>query len=139
MSRKPQTRERLEAWNRHDPQAFAAFYANDAKVYDPMYPEPLTGRGAVRKDFEEFLTAFPDTNLSLGAVVESGDTVAFELISRGTHKGQLPGRTGPIAATNRHVDMPMAVFSRLDDEGLVVEERRYYDLAGVRQQLGLTE
>jgi hypothetical protein len=32
----------------------------------------------------------------------------------------------------------VAVFSRLDEVGLIVEERRYPDLAGQPEQLGLS-
>lgn len=134
-----QTNERVQAANRRDLEAFAAFYAKDATVYDPMYPEPLKGRAATRKDFEEFLTAVPDLKLTLGAVAHSGDTVAFELIARGRHEGPLAGPAGAIPATKRRIDMPMAAFSRMDDEGLIAEERRYYDLAGLMQQLGLMQ
>jgi hypothetical protein len=57
------------------------------------------------------------------------------VIARGTHKGPLTGSTGPIPATNRTMVMPVATFARLDEQGLVIEERRYYDLARVMMQL----
>lgn len=132
-----QTGERVQAWNRHDPEAFASFYADDTTVHDPMYTEPLSGRDAIRKDFEDFMTAFPDAEFSVGAVVASGDTVAFEVRARGVHKGPFAGPAGVVPASNRSIDMPIAAFARVDDHGLVVDERRYYDVAGLLQQLGL--
>lgn len=129
--------ERVQAWNRHDPEACVSFYAEDATVHDPMYTEPLSGRDAIRKDFEDFMTAFPDAAFSVGMVVASGDTVAFEVRVRGVHKGPLAGPAGVAPATNRSIDMPIAAFARVDDHGLVEEERRYYDVAGLVQQLGL--
>jgi steroid delta-isomerase-like uncharacterized protein len=135
MSVKERINEHIQAVNKHDLKAFAASFREDATVYDPMYPEPLKGRHAIRKDMEEFMTAFPDLRGTLGWVVESGDTVAYEVIARGTHKGPLTSPTGPIPATNRTMAMPIATFAQYDDQGLVVEERRYYDLLGVMQQL----
>jgi steroid delta-isomerase-like uncharacterized protein len=132
-----QTSARVQAWNRHDPDAFVAHYAKDATVYDPMYAEPLRGRDAIRRDFEEFMTAFPDTDFSVGAVVVHGGTVAFEVSARGTHKGPLASPAGLVPATNRSIHIPIAAFAHMDEEGLVVEERRYYDVAGLMQQLGL--
>lgn len=132
-----QTIERIKAWNLHSLNAFAAFYAADATVYDPMYPQPLQGRDAIRQDFEEFTTAFPDAEFTPGAIIQSGDTVAFELTAGGTHTGPLAGPGGPIPATNRRVIMPIAAFARIDSEGLVAEERRYFDVASLMQQLGL--
>jgi steroid delta-isomerase-like uncharacterized protein len=131
--------EHIQVVNRHDLEAFAASFAEDATVYDPMYPEPLKGRAAIRRDMEEFMTAFPDLKGTLGTVVESGDTVAYEVIASGTHKGPFAGPTGPIPATNRILEMPIATFARMDDRGLVIEERRYYDLAGLMQQLGVMD
>ena len=62
-------RERIASWNRHDVAGFVRYYSDDATVYDPMYPEPLRGAAAVGRDFQEFITAFPDTEFMLGAVV----------------------------------------------------------------------
>jgi steroid delta-isomerase-like uncharacterized protein len=132
------TSERIQAWNRHDSGAYAAFYRDDATVQDPLYPEPLTGKEAIREDFEGFLTTFPDTEFTLGNVVASDDTVAFEVVARGTHEGPLPGPAGPIPATGRTMEMLIAAFARIDDQGLIVEERRYFDTGGLLQQLGLT-
>jgi steroid delta-isomerase-like uncharacterized protein len=131
------TSERVQAWNEHDPDTYAAYYAEDAVVYDPMYPEPLSGRDAIREDFEGYLTAFPDAKYTLGSVVASDDSVAFELTARGTHTGPIPTATGVIPATNRSIEMPVAAFARVNDQGLVAEERRYFDLAGLLQQLGV--
>jgi steroid delta-isomerase-like uncharacterized protein len=133
------TRERVATWNRHDPEAYAAYYSQDATVHDPMYPEPLKGRDAVSKDFESFLISFPDTEFRLGTIVASDDTVAFEVVASGTHKGDIPGPGGPIPATNRTMEMRIAAFARLDDQGQVVDERRYFDVAGLFQQLGLMD
>ncbi|WP_229741878.1 ester cyclase [Kocuria dechangensis] len=33
--------------------------------------------------------------------------------------------------------LPLAVFSRFDDSGRIVEERRYFDVAGLFRQLGM--
>jgi steroid delta-isomerase-like uncharacterized protein len=131
------TSERVQAFNQHDPDTFVAFYAEDATVFDPMYPQPLRGRDALRTDFGEFLTAFPDAQFEIGRVVASDDTVAFELIARGTNRGPIAFPTGQIPPTNRAIELPQAVFARLDDRGLVIEEHRYYDVGGLVEQLGL--
>jgi steroid delta-isomerase-like uncharacterized protein len=130
-------KEHIQAANQHDLEAFVNSYSQAATVYDPMYSEPLKGRDAIRKDEKEFIAAFPDMTFTLGEVMEGGDMVAFEVIARGTHKGPLTGPTGPIPATNRTINLPIAGFARIDEEGLIAEERRYYNVAGLMQQLGL--
>jgi steroid delta-isomerase-like uncharacterized protein len=130
------TRERIEAWNRHDVRAFVAFYAEGATVRDPAYAEPLVGHEAIRKDFEEFVTAFPDATFTLGTVLVDADTIAFEVRASATHRGPLAGPAGLLPPTNRRLDMPIAAFARIDARGRVVDERRYYDVAGLVKQLG---
>jgi hypothetical protein len=44
---------------------------------------------------------------------------------------------GTIPATNMQMDLPFAVFVRIGADGLITEERRYFDLAGMLGQLGL--
>ena len=139
MATKFSVKEQVEALNRHDADAFAAFYAPDASIDDPQYPEPLKGRDAIRKDIADFFAAFPDMNFALKSVVESGDTVAFEGAGKGTHKGPMASPAGEIPATNRTVEIRFAAFLRVTDQGLIAEERRYFDLAGMMQQLGLMQ
>jgi hypothetical protein len=57
----------------------------------------------------------------------------------GTQKGPLNGPGGHIPATNRKVSMNAAIVGRIDAHGRIVEEHRYYDLAGVMSQLGLMQ
>jgi steroid delta-isomerase-like uncharacterized protein len=131
------TAARVHAWNRHEPDAFAEFYAEDAEVHDPMYGEPILRRDAIRADFAAFVTAFPDARFSLGTVAVSGSTVAFEVTAHGTHNGPLAGPDGDLPATGRSMQMRIAAFSETDANGRVVVERRYYDVASLGQQLGL--
>src|SRR3989304_9730564 len=137
MATKFSVKEQVEALNRHDAEAFAAFYTPDALIHDPQYPEPIKGRDAIRKDIADFLAAFPDLNFTLKTAVESGDTVAFEGAGKGTHKGPMAGPAGEIPATNRPMEIRFAAFLRVPDQGLIAEERRYFDLAGLMQQLVL--
>jgi len=126
-----------DAVNRHDANAFAALYAPDAVAYDPMYPQPLRGRDAIRKDIEDFFKAFPDIQFKLSNIIARGDTIACEAEGTGTHRGPLAGPQGEIPATNRRLEMRAAFFVRINAQDLVAEERRYFDTAGMMQQLGL--
>ena len=137
MPAKDTVKKMVDAFNRHEANAFAALFAPDAVAYDPQYPQPLKGREAIRKDIEDFFQAFPDIQFKISNIIVSGDTVAFEGSAIGTHKGPLAGPTGTVPATNRGVEIRFAAFDRVNAQDLVVEERRYFDLAGMMQQLGL--
>jgi steroid delta-isomerase-like uncharacterized protein len=129
-------RRQLDALNRHDVETFASCYADDAEVFDPAYPELLRGRDAVAKDMSDFLAAFPDLEASVSRVIDNGDSLAYEITMRGTHRGSLIAPTGHIPATNRKVEIGGGILVRLGADGRIVEERRYYDLTGLLYQLG---
>ena len=127
----------IRSFNNHDAKAWADRYATDAAIHDPQYPEPLRGRAAIRKDIDDFLVAFPDMQFTVANVVGTAELVALEGVGVGTHRGPMETPGGAIPPTNRSVSMPFAAFVRLNSDGLITEERRYYDVAGMLQQLGL--
>ncbi len=126
----------VKALNQHDPQAFAAFYAQDCTVILPEHAQPLKGRNAVRKDFEKTLAHYPDMKYTLRGFTAGGDTIAVEFIARGTHKANMSGPSGADMSRKQNLELPIASFQRINDEGLILEDRRYYDMALVMQQLG---
>lgn len=127
----------IKAFNDHDADAWAADYAENAVLHDPQYPQPLRGRDAIRKDITDFFTAFPDIQYRVTTVVLSGDNGAVEGIGEGTHGGPIEFPGGTIPATNKRAAMPFAAFMSFGSGDLITEERRYYDQAGMMQQLGL--
>jgi steroid delta-isomerase-like uncharacterized protein len=132
-------RKLVDAFNRHDAKGFASCYASTVDVHDPQYPVPLHGTDAVAKDLADWVTAFPDIQGRLTRAVINGETYAVEWSMSGTQKGPLNGPGGHIPATNRKVNVNAAAIGRIDAHGRIVEERRYYDLAGVMSQLGLIQ
>ena len=136
----PETVQKVtDAVNRHDVDAFAACYTANAEVSDPAYPEVLRGRESVRKDMTDFIRALPDLQVRVQRVIDNGETCAIEVGMSGTHKGPLVLATGHVPATNKRVNVGGALIVRLDSQGLIAEERRYYDLAGMLNQLGLLQ
>ena len=132
-------RKLTDAISKHDITAATNAYAADAVAYDPMYPQPLRGRDAIKKDTETYFRAFPDLRFELLTTVEKDDrSGAAEIRMSGTHTGPLESPTGQeIPPTQKRVDLKGAVFARINDRGEIVEERRYYDVATMLRQLGL--
>jgi steroid delta-isomerase-like uncharacterized protein len=127
-----------EALNRHDASALAELYAPDAVVRDPQFASPLEGRDAIRTDYDDFFRAFPDLHATLRRNVTADDTVAYETAVSGTHQGPLASPAGEIPPTGRRVEFDAAGFVRIDGEGRILEENRYYDLAGLVAMLEAT-
>ena len=128
-----------EGINSHNVDAATNAYAADAVAYDPMYPEPLRGRDAIRKDTATFLRAFPDLRFEIVTIVEKDErNGAAEMRMTGTHTVPLESPTGEeIPPTKKRIELKGAVFGRLNDRGEIVEERRYYDVGTLLRQLGL--
>lgn len=133
------SRKLFDTFNKHDLDALAKLYAADSVAYDPMYPEPLRGRDAIRKDAATFFRGFPDIRIELINTIEKNDREgADEVVLTGTQTGPLETPTGQeLPPTGRRVEMRGGGFTRLNERGEIVEERRYYDVAGVLRQLGI--
>ena len=127
----------VAAFNRHDADAVAEGYATSCVVHDPAYPAPLVGRSAVRQDAATFFRAFPDLQIQSLERFEKGDLGSEEFRMTGTNTGPLAEPTGEIPATGRPIDLKGAVIIRFDAQGLIQEERRYYDAGALMRQLGL--
>jgi steroid delta-isomerase-like uncharacterized protein len=133
------SRNLAKAMTAHDLDAVAKAYASDAVAYDPMYPEPLRGRDAIKKDTADFFRAFPDLRMEISNVIEKDDRLgAGEIRMTGTHTGPLATPTGgEVPPTNKRIEVKGAGFVRLNEKGEILEERRYYDVGTLLRQLGL--
>jgi steroid delta-isomerase-like uncharacterized protein len=130
-------RKHVEAFNAHDPRQWASHYVEDVVIEDPYYPEPLKGREAAEKDMADLFRAFPDAKIEVEKIIAKDHSFAAEFTIRGTHTGELELPMGKFEATNRHVEFKASVIGGLDDDGNIVEEHRYFDLATQMSQLGL--
>jgi steroid delta-isomerase-like uncharacterized protein len=133
------SRKFADTFNKHDLDGLAKLYAADAVAYDPMYPEPLRGRDAIRNDTATLFKGFPDVRFEIINTIEKDDrNGADEIRLNGTHTGPLETPTGEeLPPTNKRVELKGSAFARLNELGEIVEERRYYDVAAFLRQLGL--
>ncbi len=137
MAAEDTVKKLADAINRHDVNAFAALFTPDAVIRDPATPQPLKGRDAIRQNGDGWFKAFPDVQFKVSNSIAKGDTVAIEVVMTGTHKGPLTGPAGTIPPTNRRMEIRGVGFLRINAQGLIAEERRYYDTVSLMQQLGL--
>ncbi len=139
MSNSATIRKMTEIFNNHDSNALIAHYADNAVVYDPLYPEPLRGKEAIEKDWTDFIRAFPDIQSEARTIIENATTVATEYYMKGTNSGPLATPDGELPASGKKIEMGAGIFSRFDENGKIVEEHRYYNVAALMEQLGLTQ
>lgn len=126
--------ELLGAWNDHDADRVAAFYASGFEGIDVGEAAPQRGPDGVRASFARYLRAFPDLRLHGDEILVDGDRVALFWTARGTHLGVLMS----IPATGRQVVVRGASLLTLDPgSGKIVRARYIWDVAGLLRHLGL--
>lgn len=133
-------RSAAEALERHDIEALVRLYSENAALHDPLYPEPVRGREGIRKHAEDGIKAFPDLHIRILKAVPTSGLVAAEWKLTGTNTGALRGPSGETRpATRRRIEVTGASTWRVDDDGFITEEWRYYDVGSLVRQLGITE
>ena len=125
----------FHALNRHD--ATAATGGMKSSPMPSTAQEPVRGTAVIQREIQQWFTAMPDMMLQLEELLVDGATAVSRFQLVGTHTGPMATPSGEVPPTGKRVSMPMAVFSREGEDGLIVEEHRYLDMMGFLQQLGL--
>ena len=128
-----------EAVDNKDMAALAQLYAEDAKLIMSGEPEPIQGREAIAKNLEAVFRAMPDFHAKFTPIVISGDYIVFEVVSQGTFTGPLASPEGDIPPTGKRVLYKVAFIAKVNADGLIEEDRTYYDTAEFMRQLGLVK
>ena len=114
------------AWYSHDAARVAGFFSAEGslRINDGA---PAVGRAAIARAAQEFMTAFPDLEVSMDDISNDGDRTIYHWTLRGTNGG--PGGTG-----NRVVISGREVW-RMNSDGLIAESRGSFDSDEYRRQL----
>ncbi len=107
---------------------------------DFVYDEPATNRKVKGADqaiaiWQGWAAAIPDSKATIHSTCTSGNTVVFEVTWTGTHKGPLQTPKGAIPATGKRIEVRACIVNEIAGEK-VKEERHYFDLATLLQQIG---
>jgi steroid delta-isomerase-like uncharacterized protein len=128
-----------KAWDNQDMNALVQLYAEDAVMFMPGEAEPIRGRQAIAENQATFLRAMPDMTIKFTTILIQGNHIAFEGIFEGTFTGPLATPEGDIPPTGRSAKAGFAFIARVNADGLVEEDRTYYDNLDFMKQLGLIE
>jgi predicted ester cyclase len=119
----------------HDLDGVAA--AVDSGVEFRMGAEAaMSGAAAFLPFLEGYLAAFPDLRHEVLDYVESDDTVALELIVRGTHRGPLRTPQGELPPAGREIVWESTDYVKVRD-GRISSWHVYTDGIASLTQLGL--
>ncbi|MGB6867802.1 MAG: ester cyclase [Candidatus Aminicenantaceae bacterium] len=128
-----------EAFDNQDMAALAQLYAEDATLIYSGEPEPIQGREAIERSLAAMFRAMPDFSVEFTLILISGNYIVFEAVSQGTFTGPLASPEGDIPPTGKSVKNKVAFIAKVNADGLIEEDRTYYDSADFMRQLGLIE
>ncbi|HVM40089.1 MAG TPA: ester cyclase [Acidimicrobiia bacterium] len=119
--------------NTHDPDAVAAWFADDAVQRRVATGEVAKGREEIRAAVAETFGVLPDLRIEVHDAFATGNRMCVQGVLTGTHRGEWMG----IPPTDRAIEVETCLVFRFNEDGLVAEETIYGDSATVLSQLGL--
>ena len=129
----------LKAFNAHDAVRLASLYSPSQVTTCTGEPETIRGRDAKAEFAGQFFRAFPDIRLEPFSILLAPDHIVCEVDTRGTNTGPINTPEGEIPATGKAVDVKMSFTLRVGEDGLIAEDRTYYDTGLFMRQLGFFE
>jgi len=126
-----------KAFNSADVDSLADCYAENATQQHPFFPGGNEGRAAIKEGEGGIFAAFSDIDWQRQQTIEQGEWGVIEFVVSATNTSDMPTPGGVVPATHKRIVLQIVNVVRLDDDGLIAEERRYFDVAGMMGQLGL--
>lgn len=124
-----------QAIEAHTLDKLSELYAPDVEITHPGGIR-LRGPEQLRPFLEAYLAAFPDLRHESVDWVESGDAIAVELRTTGTHSGPLHTPDGTIPPTGKHFLWESVDFIKVEG-GKITSWHTYLDQVPFLTQLGL--
>lgn len=128
-----------DAWNSQDWKTFEERHAENVAVFWPGQPEPTRGVHNHREESIGFFKAFPDNHIANNPYkifFSEGDHTCPVADFTGTFKGEMKGLKGQmIQPTNKKFYIEFCTVAHWKD-GKILEERLFYDLVGMMNQIG---
>lgn len=115
----------IAALNRGDVETALSYCADDIVLWAPgrdLDGQEIVGKERLRMVLEHTEAHWPDIWTSIETIIADGERVAVEMTTVATERGE-------------RIAQRMSAFYTVID-GLIVEQRSYYDLGALRRALG---
>lgn len=119
-----------EVWNRKNVSVIDELVALDY-VHHDVLSRDATGIDGYKQFVANYLSAFPDIQMTIHEDIVVGDTTVTRWTARGTHHGDLPG----LPRTGKPISVDGITIAKLKN-GKFVESWNNWDALGMLQQLG---
>jgi len=137
MTPKETVTDYWRAWSEYNIDAMLALLAPDFISRSSLSQGRPVGKDMIAMGFKMFGKALPDLNEELVSIIAEGDRVMCEVIETATFTGPMQLPSGVIEPTNRFYKLPVGAFFRVNAQGLIVEQRTYWDTADWERQIGI--
>jgi uncharacterized protein (TIGR02246 family) len=127
----------LKTLNTADAVAVSNLYALDAVMIQADLSSPVRGREALLEYYSAMFKAIPDWKVDMSVVAFSDDTIVFEGVGYGMFTGPLATPEGEVAPTGGKVNLKLVFLAKISPDGLIAEDRSYFDNFTFMKQLGL--
>jgi steroid delta-isomerase-like uncharacterized protein len=125
------------AWTEHDLGSLLALLAPDFVSRSSLSQGRAADKGAISEGFKMFDKALPDLKEEVVSITAEDDLVACQVVETATFMAPMELPTGTVAPTYRSYKLPVASFFRINAQGLIAEQRTYWDTANWAQQIGI--
>jgi steroid delta-isomerase-like uncharacterized protein len=126
----------VAAWNSAKIASIAGLYSEDAVMKHAMMGN-VNGRAAIAEAEGPMFAAFSGIEWRSVRSFASDGWVAVEFVVKATNTGSLPTPNGMLPPTGKTLVLEGVSLLRLDAQGLIAKERRYFDTMSFFKQLGL--
>ena len=121
------------AFNRHDVEAMAALYSDDAFIDSPDFDAPKRGQQAIREIYTKYFRQTPDIRDDVKSIVACGDKVFVEFVSSGTIEN--PPSYAPPQMKGKKFAVKMVSVLEIKN-GKIVRDVIYYNQLSFLKQIG---
>ena len=118
----------IEAIKRRDVDEMMALYSPDAVVFDPDFGPAGQDLASMEKDMRDYFVSIPNLRFDVYDTVVDGGVIAIHGRGYGTILGPRTTPKGVRQPSGEGLDFTYALFLRLNEAGLISEERRYIGL-----------
>ena len=137
MTSKETVAKYWQAYSAHDQEGILSLLAPEYALLSPMSQGRPASKDMIAGGLKLFEKSFPDLKEEVVSITAEDDRVTCEVVETATFTGPLDWSTGAIAPTNRSYILPFSAFFRVNAQGLIVEQRNYWDTAGWVKQVGI--
>jgi ketosteroid isomerase-like protein len=128
-----------DAWNAQDWETVGRFHTADVAVFWPGGAPPTRGRHNHIEEAKGYANTFPDNrvgNRPYRVIFGQGDWTCTVAEHTGTFRGPLKTAQGVVEPTGKKFSVDFCTVAHWKD-GVIVEEKLFYDLIGVLKQIGV--